>query len=74
VSFFLLAPYLAIAVLAGLLANTLFGIWWLDPLVALGIATLAVFEGRRAWRGEACGCPTCAPPEAASGLERPATR
>jgi divalent metal cation (Fe/Co/Zn/Cd) transporter len=38
----LLCSYLAIAVLVGLLANTLFGIWWLDPLVALGIAAVAV--------------------------------
>jgi hypothetical protein len=27
----LLCGYLAIAVLVGLLANTLFGVWWLDP-------------------------------------------
>lgn len=37
----LICAYLALAVLAGLLANTLFGIWWLDPTVALGIAMLA---------------------------------
>jgi len=56
----LICAYLAVAVLAGLLANTLFGIWWLDPLVALAIAALAVREGRRAWRGESCSCATCA--------------
>jgi divalent metal cation (Fe/Co/Zn/Cd) transporter len=55
----LLCGYLAIAVLVGLLANTLFGIWWLDPLVALGIAVVAVREGQKAWRGEACDCATC---------------
>jgi divalent metal cation (Fe/Co/Zn/Cd) transporter len=55
----LLCGYMAIAVLAGLLANTLFGIWWLDPLVALGIAAVAVQEGRKALRGEGCGCATC---------------
>jgi divalent metal cation (Fe/Co/Zn/Cd) transporter len=55
----LLCGYLAIAVLVGLLANTLFGIWWLDPLVALGIAAVAVHEGRKALRGEGCGCATC---------------
>ena len=43
----LICGYLAIAVLVGLLANALFGIWWLDPLVALGIAAVAVQEGRR---------------------------
>lgn len=55
----LICSYLAAAVLAGLLANTLLGIWWLDPVVALGIAALAMTEGRSAWRGESCGCVTC---------------
>lgn len=58
----LLCAYLALAVLAGLLANTLLGVWWLDPVVALAIAVLAIGEGRRAWRGESCGCAACAPP------------
>ena len=52
----LLCAYLAMAVLAGLLANTLFGVWWLDGVVALGIAGWAVAEGRRAWAGQGCGC------------------
>jgi divalent metal cation (Fe/Co/Zn/Cd) transporter len=55
----LLCAYLAAGVLAGLLANTLFGAWWLDPAVALAIAGLAVREGRRAWRGESCDCAAC---------------
>ena len=44
------------AVLAGLAANSLVGAWWLDPLIALGLAALAVREGRETWRGEGCGC------------------
>jgi divalent metal cation (Fe/Co/Zn/Cd) transporter len=44
--------YLAVAVLVGLLANTLLGWWWLHPVVALGIAALAVREGMEAWQGE----------------------
>lgn len=48
----LLCGYLAAAVLVGLLGNTLFGLWWLDPIVGLGIAALAVWEGSEAWRGE----------------------
>jgi divalent metal cation (Fe/Co/Zn/Cd) transporter len=56
----LLCAYLAIAVFAGLAANTLFGAWWLDGVVALGIAGWAVIEGRRAWTGKTCGCTTCA--------------
>ncbi|CCB75438.1 MULTISPECIES: cation diffusion facilitator family transporter [Streptomycetaceae] len=52
----LLCAYLAAAVLVGLLANTLFGLWWLDPVVGLLVAALAVREGMEAWRGEECGC------------------
>ncbi|MFJ9448508.1 cation transporter [Kitasatospora sp. NPDC101235] len=52
----LLCAYLAAAVLVGLLTNTLFGLWWLDPAVALLVAGLAVREGAEAWRGEECGC------------------
>ena len=54
----LICAYLAVGVLAGLLVNTLFGAWWLDPLVALGIAVVAIREGRETWRGEAC-CEAC---------------
>jgi hypothetical protein len=56
----LFCAYLALAVLTGLLANTLLGIWWLDPTVALGIAGLAVREGHRSRRGESCECAGCA--------------
>jgi divalent metal cation (Fe/Co/Zn/Cd) transporter len=56
----LLCAYLAAAVLAGLLANTLLGAWWLDGVVAIAIAAWAVAEGRRAWAGRGCGC-TCQP-------------
>ena len=52
----LLCAYLAIAVFTGLGANTLFGAWWLDGIVALGIAGWAVIEGRRAWTGYGCAC------------------
>jgi divalent metal cation (Fe/Co/Zn/Cd) transporter len=52
----LLCAYLAIAVFAGLAANTLWGAWWLDGTVALGIAGWAVVEGRRALAGRSCAC------------------
>jgi divalent metal cation (Fe/Co/Zn/Cd) transporter len=52
----LLCAYLAIAVFTGLAVNTLFGAWWLDGAVALGIAGWAVIEGRRAWAGQSCAC------------------
>jgi len=49
-----LCAYQAAGVLIGLLANSLLGWWWLDPVVGLGIAALAVREGRDAWRGRDC--------------------
>jgi divalent metal cation (Fe/Co/Zn/Cd) transporter len=52
----LLCAYLAVAVFAGLLANTLFGAWWLDGAVAFALAGWAVLEGRRAWAGRGCAC------------------
>jgi divalent metal cation (Fe/Co/Zn/Cd) transporter len=64
----MLCAYLAGAVLLGLLGNALVGAWWLDPLVGLLIAGVAVKEGREAWRGEGCcvadplqasGAPSC---------------
>jgi divalent metal cation (Fe/Co/Zn/Cd) transporter len=49
----------AAAVLVSILANDAIGWWWLDPVAGLGIAGLAVREGREAWAGEACD--DCAP-------------
>jgi Co/Zn/Cd efflux system component len=46
-------------VLAGLVLNAAFGWWWADPVVALGLAAVAVREGRAALRGETC-CPPVA--------------
>ncbi len=50
----LLCAATAAAVLIGLAANALFGAWWLDPIIGLIIAAVAVKEGREAWRGEDC--------------------
>ncbi|MFZ1996639.1 MAG: cation transporter [Solirubrobacteraceae bacterium] len=54
----LLCAYLAAGVLTSLILNAAFGLWWADPVIALGIAGLAVKEGRETWHGEGC----CAPP------------
>jgi divalent metal cation (Fe/Co/Zn/Cd) transporter len=54
----LLCAYLSAALLVGLGANALFGWWWADPTTALVIAAVAINEGRKAWRGEAC-CDAC---------------
>jgi len=50
----MLCAYLAAALFIGLVGNALIGAWWLDPLVGLLIAAVAVREGREAWRGEGC--------------------
>jgi divalent metal cation (Fe/Co/Zn/Cd) transporter len=50
----MLCAYLAGALLVGLLGNATLGAWWLDPVVGLLIAAVAVREGVDAWRGEGC--------------------
>jgi hypothetical protein len=50
----LLCAYLSAAILVGLGANALLGLWWADPLVALVVAAVAVQAGMQTWRGEAC--------------------
>lgn len=59
----LLCTYLSGVLLVGLALNSLFGWSWADPIAALVIATVAVKEGREAWRGDTC----CAPPAANPG-------
>jgi divalent metal cation (Fe/Co/Zn/Cd) transporter len=50
----LLCAYLAGALLLGLAGNAIAGAWWLDPLVGLAIAGVAIKEGMDAWRGDGC--------------------
>ena len=50
----ILCAYLSLAILIGLGANALFGLWWADPLVALIVAVVAVRAGSWTWRGESC--------------------
>jgi divalent metal cation (Fe/Co/Zn/Cd) transporter len=54
----LLCAYLSAGLLVGLGANALLGWWWADPVTALAIAGIALYEGREAWRGNAC-CDAC---------------
>ncbi len=54
----LLCAYLSAGLLVGLGANALLGWWWADPITALVIAGVALYEGREAWRGNAC-CESC---------------
>ena len=46
-----LCAYLSIAVLAGLLANAVFGLSWADPLIALVVAAVCAQAGIAAARG-----------------------
>jgi divalent metal cation (Fe/Co/Zn/Cd) transporter len=50
----MLCAYLSAGLLVGLGLNALLGWWWADPITALGIAGVALKEGRDAWRGESC--------------------
>jgi divalent metal cation (Fe/Co/Zn/Cd) transporter len=59
----MLCAYLSGALLLGLGANALFGLWWADPVTALLIAGIAVKEGRESWRGESCCTTPIAPGE-----------
>lgn len=54
----MLCTYLSAILLVGLVANATLGWWWADPIAALVIASLAVREGREAWRGDVC-CDPC---------------
>lgn len=47
--------YLSVVALAGLALNAVFGLWWADPVAALGITVLLVREGLEALRGEEGG-------------------
>ena len=48
--------YLALITLAGLAANAVFHIPWIDSLAALVAVPILLHEGRSAWQGHACGC------------------
>lgn len=50
--------YMSAGLLVGLGANALLGWWWADPVTAFAIAGVALYEGREAWRGNAC-CDVC---------------
>lgn len=50
----MLCAYLSAGLLLGLGLNALLGWWWADPITGLGIAAVALKEGRDAWRGDAC--------------------
>ena len=48
--------YLAAVTLAGLVVYAVWRIAWVDTVAALAAVPILTIEGRRAWRGEGCGC------------------
>ena len=51
-----LCAYLSLIALAGLAINAIWHVGWPDPIAALAILPLIVWEGREAMLGKACGC------------------
>jgi divalent metal cation (Fe/Co/Zn/Cd) transporter len=51
-----LCAYLSVIALIGLGINAIWHIWWADPIAALVIVPLILWEGWEAMRGRACGC------------------
>jgi divalent metal cation (Fe/Co/Zn/Cd) transporter len=51
-----LCAYLSLIALGGLAINVIWHVKWADPLAALAVLPLIVWEAREAMRGKACGC------------------
>jgi divalent metal cation (Fe/Co/Zn/Cd) transporter len=51
-----LCAYLSVIALVGLGINAIWHIRWADPIAALVIVPLIIWEGSEAMRGRACGC------------------
>ena len=51
-----LCAYLAWIALAGLVTNAVWGIRWADPVAAVCVLPLVLWEGWNAFRGKHCGC------------------
>jgi divalent metal cation (Fe/Co/Zn/Cd) transporter len=51
-----LCAYMSIIALVGLAAHAIWHISWADPIAALAITPLIMFEAREALQGTPCGC------------------
>jgi divalent metal cation (Fe/Co/Zn/Cd) transporter len=51
-----LCAYLSLIALSGLAINAIWRIKWADPIAALVVLPLIVWEGWKAMRGKTCGC------------------
>lgn len=54
-----LCALIAAGALISILANAALSWWWLDPIIGLAIAAIAIKEARQAWAGKTCDA--CAP-------------
>ena len=51
-----LCGYLSLVALVGLTVNVAWHMAWADPVAALAVAPLILWEGKETMRGKACGC------------------
>lgn len=51
-----LCAYLSVIALAGLAVNAIWHVSWADPIAALAVTPLVLWEGKEAIRGKACAC------------------
>ncbi len=51
-----LCAYLSLIALAGLAINAIWHVRWADPISALAVLPLIVWEGQEAMRGKTCDC------------------
>jgi divalent metal cation (Fe/Co/Zn/Cd) transporter len=51
-----LCAYLSLVALAGLAVNAIWHVTWADPIAALALIPLVLWEAREAIRGKACSC------------------
>ena len=51
-----LCAYLSLIALVGLAINAIWHVKWADPIAALVVLPLIVWEGQEAMRGRVCGC------------------
>src|SRR5450755_3855478 len=51
-----LCAYLSLTALAGLAINAIWHVKWADPVAALVVLPLIIWEGREAMRGKTCDC------------------
>ena len=51
-----LCAYLSVIALVGLAVNAIWHVSWADPIAALAVTPLVLWEGKEAIRGKACAC------------------